>query len=157
MRLPDLFGHVVELLEVLLAEPHLLAPALVVDRQDRLEVLGRDVDAVEVELLGGRDDADRGLAPRDLAGLELQEPQQRPQVVAVAGPQVVAVARIALEPVDVGEDRQVLGRPDDVELVLRVVTLGVRHEGADRHRVVAQLPSLPSAADVASAPSVRPS
>ena len=64
---PDLVGHPVELGEVLLAEAHLLLPAGLVDRQDPVEVLGRDVDALEVELLLGRDDADRRTPSLDLA------------------------------------------------------------------------------------------
>src|SRR5215207_11513299 len=101
MRLPYLLRQPFELLEVLLAEAHLLAPAFDVDREDRLEILGRDVDAFEVKLVGGRDDPDRRLPTRDLALLELHEPQQRSEVVAVARPQEVPVLGVALEPVDV--------------------------------------------------------
>ena len=81
-----------------------------------------------------------GVSPTgDLAVAQLQQPQQGAQVVAVAGPQEVAVLRVALEPVDVGEDRLVLRRAHDVEVVLGVVALAVGHEGPVGHRVVAQL------------------
>src|SRR5690349_17960902 len=85
--LPDLLGEPVELLEVTLAEADLLAPALHVDVEQAVEVLQGSLEPVEVELVLGRDDADRGLAPGDLAVLELEQPEQRTQVVAVAGPQ----------------------------------------------------------------------
>ena len=104
----------------------------------RLEVLGRDVDALEVELLLGRDDADGRTPSLDLAVLELEQPEQRPQVVAVARPEEVAVLGVALEPVDVREDRLVLRRPDDVEVVACVVALAVGHERPVGHRVVAE-------------------
>src|SRR5690606_22585734 len=89
--LPDLLGHVRELLEVLGAVTDLLLPAGVVDAQDGVEVVRVDLEALEVELLLLREDADRGLHTFDLAVLELHEPEQRAQVVAVAGPQEATV------------------------------------------------------------------
>ena len=103
VRLPDLLGEPLELGQVLLAVGHLLLPARDVDGEDRLQVLGRDVDALEVELVLGRDDAHRSLAALHLAVLSSQQPQQRAQVVAVARPQEVPVLGVALEPVDVRE------------------------------------------------------
>jgi hypothetical protein len=44
---PDLVGKVGELLQVLLAEADLLLPAVGVDGEQFLQVLGRDVQAVE--------------------------------------------------------------------------------------------------------------
>src|SRR5689334_18924354 len=64
---PDLVGQPVELLEVRLAEGHLLLPPVVVDGQDDVEVLGADLHALELELLLGRQDADRGGPALDLA------------------------------------------------------------------------------------------
>src|SRR5581483_4712479 len=94
--LPDRVRQV-ELLEVLLAEAHLLLPPVDVNRQQRLEVARLEGHAVEVELVRGRDDTDGGRVALDLALLELPEPQQRTHVVAVAVPQEVAVAA-PLEP-----------------------------------------------------------
>src|SRR5207247_7843027 len=91
VRLPDLLGQAGELLQVLLVVLHLVLPPWRVDREDRLELLRRGDDAVEVEFAGCRDDPDRRLPAADLALLEPQQPQQRPQVVVVAGPQVVPV------------------------------------------------------------------
>src|SRR6476469_3492028 len=54
---PDRLGEVRELLEVLLAVPHLLAPAVDVDVEDPVEVGARQVEPDEVELLLGRADA----------------------------------------------------------------------------------------------------
>ena len=61
MRLPDFFGQVGELLQVLGAVLHLLPPPRGVDGQDRLEVVRGYGDPVEVKLVLGRDDADGGL------------------------------------------------------------------------------------------------
>lgn len=97
VRLPDGLRQSAEQLEVLLAVGHLLPPAVGVDRQDALEIDGRDVHAVQVEFTLGRDDADRGLSSAHLSVAQLQQPQQRAQVVAVARPQEVTVVRIALE------------------------------------------------------------
>src|SRR5215510_15808449 len=105
VRLPALFGQLSELLQVPLAVPHLLLPPWCVDRQDRLELLRRVGNAVEVELVLCRDDPDRRLPAADLTLLEPQQPQQRPKVVAITGPQVVPVFGVALEPVDMCEDR----------------------------------------------------
>ncbi len=77
-------------------------------------------------------------AAGDLAIPQPHEPQQRTQVVAVAGPQEAAVLRVALEPVDVGEDRLVGGGADDLQPVRGVGALRVGHERAHRHGVVAQ-------------------
>src|SRR6266516_2717142 len=84
--LPDLLGQAGELLQVLLAVLHLLLPPRCVDGEDRLEFVRRGGEAVEVELVFCRDDADRRVPAADLALFEPQQPQQRPQVVAVAGP-----------------------------------------------------------------------
>jgi hypothetical protein len=86
VSLPDLLGQAGELFQVLLAVLHLLLPPRRVDREDRLEVLRRGGDAVEVEFAGCRDDPDRRLPAADLAVGEPQQPQQRPQVVTVTGP-----------------------------------------------------------------------
>ena len=43
--------------------------------------------------------------PVDPAVLQLYQPEQRAQVVPVARPAEVTVVRVALEPVDMGEDR----------------------------------------------------
>src|ERR1700722_19915136 len=88
---PDLFREVGELLEVGLAEAHLLLPAGGVDGEQGVQVPWVDVEAVRVELALGREDADRGLDPLDFAVLELHEPDQGAEVVAVAGPEEVAV------------------------------------------------------------------
>src|SRR5260370_26940651 len=140
VRLPDLLGQAGELLQVLLAVRDLLPPPRRVDRQDRLELLWRGGDAVEVELVLGRDDPDRRLPAADLTLLEPQQPQQRPQVVAVAGPQVVPIPGVAPEPVDMGEDRLARRRADDLQPVRGVRALGIGHERAHRHRVVPHQP-----------------
>src|SRR5262249_13877805 len=85
VSLPDVLGQAGELLQVLLAVLHLLLPPRRVDREDRLELIWRGVDAVEVELVPCRDNPDRRLPAADLAFLEPQQPDQRPQVVAVTG------------------------------------------------------------------------
>src|SRR5438034_11103041 len=125
VRLPDLLGEAGELLQVLLAVSHLLLPPRRVDREDRLELGRRGGDAVEVELVGCRDDPDRRLPAADLALLEPQQPQQRPQVVAVAAPQVVPVLGVALEPVDMCEDWLARRRADDLQPVRGVGALGI--------------------------------
>ena len=51
MRIPDLIGQTVELGQVLLTVPHLAAPPFGVDRKDLVQILGCDIDAVEVQLL----------------------------------------------------------------------------------------------------------
>lgn len=61
-------GGVGELRQVPLPVFHFLAPAVDVDGQQPVEVLGGHVDAVEVEFVAGRDDADRCGAAGDLAG-----------------------------------------------------------------------------------------
>src|SRR5215831_5570822 len=98
--LPDLLGQAGELFQVPLAVLHHLLPPRRVDGEERFEVFRGGGEAVEVELVLFRDDADRRVPAADLAVLEPQQPQQRPQVVAVAGPQVVPVPGVALEPVD---------------------------------------------------------
>ena len=50
----------------------------------------------------------------------------------------MAVLRVALEPVDVSEDRLLRSRADDLEPVRGVRTFGVGHEGTHGHRVVAK-------------------
>src|SRR5215469_15137669 len=139
VRMPDLLWQAVELGEMLLAVAHLRYPSLGVDAEDLGEIRRGDRHAVQVEFLDGRDDAHGRLDALHLAVLELQQPQQRTEVVAIAGPQEVTVVRIALEPVDVGKDRLHGGCADDAEPVLRVCALGVGHERAHRHRVVPQL------------------
>jgi hypothetical protein len=56
VRVPDLLGQPVELGEVLFATHDLLAPSFDVDREDLVEVLGGDLDPVEVELVADGDD-----------------------------------------------------------------------------------------------------
>src|SRR5690606_28744726 len=138
VRLPDLLGQAVELLEVLLAEADLLLPARHVDAEHGVEVVGADLQTLEEQLLLGGQDPDRRTPTLDLAGAVLHQPHERAQVLAVAGPQEAAVVTL-LEPVDVGEDRLVLRSPDDLEPVRGVRALGVGHERPHRHRVVAQL------------------
>src|SRR5690348_14835031 len=60
---PDLLGEVGELLQVRLAEADLLLPAVDVDREQLVEVGRVDLKAVGVELVLGRQDADRALNP----------------------------------------------------------------------------------------------
>ena len=72
VRLPDLLGQAAELGEVLLAVCDLLPPPRDVDGEQPPEIGGRDVTALEVELLDGGDNADRRLRPGRLAVLQLQ-------------------------------------------------------------------------------------
>jgi hypothetical protein len=55
--------------------------------------------------------------PVNLAVPEAHQPEQGPPVVAVPRPQEVTVLGVPLEPVDVGADRLVGGRADDLEPV----------------------------------------
>ena len=114
---PDLLGQAVELREMTLAMSHLLSPAHGVDAEDLLEVFRANVDAMEVEFCPGRDDADRRRIAADFAVLELQQPEQRTEIVPVARPQEMTIVRVALEPVDVREDRHRGGGADDGEPV----------------------------------------
>ena len=72
MRLPDFLGQAAELGEVLLAVCDLLPPPRDVDGEQLLEICGRDVTALEVELLDGGENANRRLRPGRLAILQLQ-------------------------------------------------------------------------------------
>jgi len=56
---PDLLRQVRELLEVGLAEAHLLMPAVEVDAEQLVEIGVVDLEAVHVELVLGGQDADR--------------------------------------------------------------------------------------------------
>ena len=115
-----------ELGQVLLAVCDLLPPPADVDGEQPLEISGCDVAALEVEFLDGGQDADRCLRPGDLAVLQLYQPEQRAQVVPVARPAEVTVVRVALEPVDMGEDRFLRSGTDDLQPLRRVRTLGIR-------------------------------
>src|SRR6185437_10336294 len=80
---PDLLGEVGELLQVLLAEADLLLPAVDVDRKQPLKVCGRDVQALQVELVLGWQDANRRRDAAHQAVAQLHQPQERPQVLPV--------------------------------------------------------------------------
>ena len=127
---------VAELREILADARAVFAPALGVERQQRLERLDRHAAAVEVDVLGLRLVADDRLVRAHLVEAALEDPLEHAQVVAEARPQEAAVV-IRAEPVDVEDLRCVRQLLAHVEPVLPVVGHVVAAERAHGHRVAA--------------------
>src|SRR5205814_7510456 len=72
---------------VLLDRADLSLPFASVDREEGGEVVRIDVEALEVERLGDRDETDRGFGSIRRPGDPLADPRNHPAVLAVAGPQ----------------------------------------------------------------------
>ena len=90
MRFPDRIGQAVELGQVLLTVRRLAAPPFGVDRRILSRSSGVMSTPSTVSSSLREKNAHSRLAAGDLAVLELHEPQQRPQVLAVSGPEVAA-------------------------------------------------------------------
>ena len=117
-----------------------VAPAGGVDRQQLVEVVVGDLQALGVECLGRRQQADRRLDRVGVAVDPLEDPLQHPAVLTEPGPQEAPVV-VAAEPVDeedAGQLRRVGGLADR-QPVGEVVGEVVAAERQHRHRVEAQL------------------
>ena len=71
----------------------LLVPAARVDREQRRERLGRDVEPASVEILRPRQPADRRLGGAGPARAAIEHPGEHAQVLAESGPEELAVRR----------------------------------------------------------------
>src|SRR5215472_18095410 len=111
-----------------------LAPQRGIDREQRRERLRREVESAQVEVRGEWQTADGGVAGARAAGTALEHPGEHPQVLAKAGPEVLAVG-VATEPVDVVDARWPREPRADLEPVLPVIAEVVSTERLHRHRV----------------------
>src|SRR3984957_6191212 len=130
---PDAGGQLVaDELEPLFDQRELLTPLVGVDRQRAVHVGSVDVEPVKVEVVGGRNDADRRLPAARLVLDAVDNPLEHPAVLAEARPQELA-ALAAPEPVDEEHLRQlglvrVLAQVDPVlEVVAAVVAQEWHH------------------------------
>ena len=129
---------------------NLLLPTLDVDLEDLLEIglddveLGLFVIVGEVDVVGERDVADRGLVGLDLALDALADPLEDAAVVAEARPHEAAVVALAepVHEVDLRKLRRVGRGALHLQPVLEVVGHVVAEERQHRHRVAADLSDL---------------
>src|SRR3954452_19014096 len=137
----DLVGQLVaELGQVLAHLRELGLDRVLVDREQPLQGLGREVEPVDVQRALGRDASDRRVGRLGLAVAAAEDPLQDTGVLAEAGPQELALVVLA-EPVDVEDLRQLVGVAlgADVQPVLEVVGHVVAAEGQHGEGVEAQL------------------
>ena len=128
----------------------LLLPALDVHLEDLLQVGLDDMElrllvvVGEVDVLGERDVADRGLVGLDLALDALADPLEDAAVVAKARPHEAAVFALAepVHEVDLRELRRIGRGALHLQPVLEVVRDVVAEERKHRHRVAADLADL---------------
>ncbi len=96
---PIAAGQPVAELGVELADQgHLGPPPVGVDPQQFVHVVTRHAEAVGVDGVDRRDRPDRGLDRRRLVGDAVEDPLEHPGVLAVAGPQELAVGDVLAEP-----------------------------------------------------------
>src|ERR1700722_1672265 len=88
---PDAGGQLVaDEVEPLFDQRQLLAPLGGIDRQRAVDVGGVDIEPVEVEVVGGGNDADRRLLATRLVLDAVDDPLEHPAVLTEARPQELA-------------------------------------------------------------------
>src|SRR5690606_6723315 len=113
---------------------HFLLPGIGLHRQQLIERIGSDVQALGVEVGGVGQMSDGGILRLRPTGHTVQCPGDGTQVVAEARPQELAVLPLP-EPVDVEDLRRIAEPGADIQPVLEVVAEVVAAERLHGHRV----------------------
>ena len=119
----------------------LVIPIGAVDRQQLAERFLRKIEAGQVEAFGRGHVADRRFHGVGLAAAAVENPLDHPQVLAVAGPEEIAVL-VGAEPIDVEDLGRIGHAAAHVQPVLEVVAHVVAAERQHRHRIVPHLADL---------------
>ncbi len=126
-----------ERIEIVADSGDFAAPVLRIDIEQRFERVIAELEPVTAKIALARHEADRRLFGLGGAVAAADDPFEHAQVVAVAGPEELAVGALA-EPVDVEDLRQLRARLVEREPVREVVAVVVAAERLHRHRVAAQ-------------------